>query len=65
MDPPPKKILTPKPHILDSNLVWYGWLWSVGPKDLKGRRTWDLEGRHRGFVGQHFFCINNISDFST
>ena len=39
--------------------------WSVGPKDLKGRRTWDLEGRHRGFVGQHFFCINNISDFST
>ena len=56
MDPPPKKILTPKPHILDSNwLVVVGGAKRprgaahLGPRGghmfFEGPRTLDLEGQ--------------------
>ena len=31
--PSTKKILSPKPHILKSNVVWNSWFWSEGPKN--------------------------------
>ena len=49
--------LSPKPHILDINEVWYSSFWSEGPKNLKILISkfvpWDLEGcRASGLEGR-------------
>ena len=66
--------LSPKPHILDSNRVWYSLFLSEGPKnhlnlkilvsklvpwDLEGCRTSDLEGRRRRTSKGDSFKVEN------
>ena len=75
-DPPPKNFLSPKSHILDSNGVWYSSFWLEGPKnhlnlkilvlkffprDLKGQRILDFQGRRSGTLrGSTFLLFSSI-----
>ena len=48
----PPKILLPKPHILDSNGLWYSTFWSEGPKNHRNLKILVSYFVPRGFEAQ-------------